>query len=129
MLLPPLPEALDKLSILTLKLERLPRDIERGAVEREHSFYTAVIDAYLKNGTQVYELWLKTLIEINGRIWDLEAAIRQGRDDELGLEEIGRRALQIRTINGERVRYKNKIAELIGMDFFEVKTDHSSSSS
>lgn len=123
---PPIPEALDKLSILTLKLDRLPRDSERGAIEREHAFYTAVIKSYLDDGITVYEHWLDALIEINGRIWDMESAIRQGKDAQLGLEEIGRRSIKIRETNKERVAYKNKIAEELGMDFFEVKVNHAS---
>lgn len=123
---PPIPEALDKLSILILKLDRLPNDQGREAVQREHAFYTAVIHSYLQDDFTVYEEWLDMLIEINGRCWDLEAAIRQGKDANLGLEEIGRRSLKIREVNKERIAYKNKIAEELGMDFFEVKIDHAS---
>ena len=122
----PLPEALEKIAILTLKLERLPGDEERPYVKREHDFYTAVIDLYRLEGVAVDERWLQDLVAINGRIWDVEASIRQGHDAELGLEEIGRRALKIRTINKERIEYKNKVARELGMDFFEIKIDHAS---
>lgn len=123
---PPIPEALDKLSILTLKLDRLPPEADREAVKREHTFYVAVIQSWLNDGYTVYEEWLDALIEVNGRIWDMESAIRQGKDAQLGLDEIGRRSIKIRETNKERVAYKNKIAEELGMDFFEVKVDHAS---
>lgn len=122
----PLPEALDKLSILTLKLDRLGNHPNRSAVEREHAFYVAVVDLYRKDDFEVKDTWLRTLMEINARIWDIEALIRQEREGEITLEEIGRRALQIRNINRERVEYKNKIAEELGIDFFEVKVNHAS---
>ena len=63
------------------------------------------------------------MIEINGRIWDLESAIRM--TDSLPLEEIGRRTIQIRNINRERIAMKNKIAELFE-EFQEIKVDHPS---
>lgn len=125
-LMTPLPEALDKLSILTLKLERLPDEAAKEVVRREHAFYAAVVDAYKANGIEVKNEWLAGLIEANGKCWDIEAAIRQGRDDELGFEEIGRRAVKLRDLNKERIALKNKVAEEIGIDFFEIKTDHAS---
>lgn len=125
-LMTPLPEALDKLSILKLKLERLPDEATKDIVRREHDFYAAVVAAYKAQGLEVKDEWLAGLIEANGKCWDREAAIRQGRDNELGLEEIGRRTIELRDLNKERIALKNKIAEEIGIDFFEVKTDHAS---
>ena len=65
------------------------------------------------------------LQEINGRIWDLESDIRKGKEGELGLEEVGRRAIAIRNINGERIALKQKIAELHG-EYAEKKYNHAS---
>jgi len=120
----PLPEALDKYSILTLKMERLPDD-QRKIIEKEFNFYKAVIDEYRKE-LDFKEEWIEKLHEINGRCWDLEAAIRSGKDGELSLEEIGRRTLVLRDYNKERIAQKNKVAEEIGLDFFEIKIDHAS---
>lgn len=122
----PLPEALDKLSILTLKLQRLPNDVNRPVVEREFAFYKKIVDLYKEDGVDVKDEWLAGMIDINGQCWDLEAAIRQGRDDELGLEEVGRRALKLRDLNKIRIERKNEIAKDSGLDFFEIKVDHAS---
>ena len=122
----PLPEAMDKLSILTLKLERLPNDVNRAMVEKEHAFYKKVIDLYKEEGVDVKDEWLAGMIDINGQCWDLEAAIRQGRDSELGLEEVGRRTIILRDLNKIRIERKNKIASDVGLDFFEIKVDHAS---
>lgn len=122
----PLPEALDKLSILTLKLERLPDDTNRPMIQREWDFYTKVAESYRADGVVYKDVWLAELIDINGRCWDLEAAIRQGRDAALGLEEVGRRTILLRDMNKERIAIKNKIAEETGMDFFEIKVNHAS---
>lgn len=123
----PLPEAIDKLTILMLKRERLLDDAQKQSVEREYQYYLAVIDAYRNDdGIDVQQRWIDDLHEANGKCWDLEAAIRQGRDAELGLEEVGRRAIQLRDLNKIRIAAKNRIAEECGMDFFEVKVDHAS---
>jgi len=123
----PLPEAIDKLTILMLKKERLPDNDQKRSVEREFDYYNAVIEAYkTEDGIDVKQKWIDDLYEANGKCWDLEAAIRQGRDAELGLEEVGRRAIQLRDLNKLRIEAKNRIAEETGMDFFEVKVDHAS---
>jgi len=122
----PLPEAIDKLSILMLKRERLPDDEQRRSVQREYEYYLAVIEAYRADGLEVKQEWIDGLYEINGKCWDIEASIRQGRDEELGLEEIGRRAIALRDLNKIRIERKNRVAEEIGMDFFEVKVNHAS---
>jgi hypothetical protein len=69
---------------------------------------------------------LVKLYTINGRIWNLESDIRQGKEGLLGLEEVGRRALAIRDFNGERIRLKNRITDLIGEKYKEIKIDHAS---
>lgn len=65
------------------------------------------------------------LYDVNGRIWDLEADIRKGKENELGLSEVGRRALAIRDLNRERIAIKNRIAEECG-GFPDQKFDHAS---
>lgn len=61
---------------------------------------------------------LADLIEANSKIWILEADIRNGKD--MPLEEVGKRALQIRDINKMRVDAKNKINKIFG-EYLEIK--------
>jgi hypothetical protein len=67
--------------------------------------------------------WIADIIEANTRIWILESDIRNGKD--MPLEEVGRRALQIRDINRMRIEAKNKINEIFG-DYQEIKVNHAS---
>lgn len=62
----------------------------------------------------------------NIKISILESDIRQGKEDELGLEEVGRRALEIRDINRERVALKNTLKEIFGDGFKDIKVKHGS---
>jgi len=143
----PLAEVIDRYSILKLKLERLAfqnkelestikkeftvlapsKNEEFGLIIRkEFSAYESVLKEFEKKGIFVNPEWIEKLYEINGRIWDLEADIRQGKEDRLGLEEVGRRALKIRGINRERIEMKNLITGESGSGFSEIKVDHAS---
>ncbi len=118
----PISEIIDRCSILQLKRERLPL---HDALQKECERFEAHITSHPLH--QRINEHLKTLKEVNGKIWDLESDIRKGKEGELGLEEVGRRALAIRDLNGERIRLKNAIAEEMG-EFGDVKVDHASDS-
>ena len=62
------------------------------------------------------------LLQINSKMWGLEADLRKGKEGELGLEEVGRRAIAIRDLNKQRVTLKNSISK-----FKDIKINHASS--
>jgi len=64
----------------------------------------------------------------NLNIWSLESEIRRGKEGELGLQEVGKRALAIREYNAVRVDKINKINDLFGVVNKERKVDHVSES-
>ena len=68
---------------------------------------------------------LRELYEVNGEIWNLESDLRKGKERELGLQEVGRRALLIRDWNGKRITIQNKLIEKFG-GFKNIKKDHAS---
>jgi len=119
----PLAELLDRLVIVKLKLER----IKGCDKEKEYEFYLKELEEYKKKGVKVKDEWLEKLYEANSKIWDLESDIRKGRDGELGLEEVGRRAIAIRDINKIRISIKNDIVEETKSGFKDVKMNHASS--
>jgi hypothetical protein len=106
----------DKWSILRMKFKLSDDvsveydDIRREVAVKEKDFYK--IQEYVFD-----------LIEANSKIWILESDIRNGKD--MPLEEVGRRALQIRDINKMRIEAKNKINEIFG-DYQEIKVNHAS---
>jgi len=125
----PLDELIDKSSIIRLKFERIPDLEDRKKWAREIFDYSVAIGEYIGEKTCSYnqiEEWMNKLYDVNGRIWDLEAAIRQGKDKELGLEEVGRRAIKIRETNGERIRVKSEIIDNIGQGYKDIKINHAS---
>lgn len=125
----PLDELLDKSSIIRLKFERIPNLENRSQWAREIFDYSVAIGVYIGEkicSQNEVDEWIEELYKVNGRIWDLEADIRAGKDKELGLEEVGKRAIQIRNINGERIRIKSKIIDKIGQGYKDIKINHAS---
>lgn len=109
-------DIIDRYSICKLKKERLAinNDAELSALKKE-------IDPY-----RDLDSFVDRMYDINGKIWDLESDIRKGKEGELGLEEVGRRAIQIREYNSIRVDIKNQINFLLNEGYQEVKGDHAS---
>jgi len=114
----PVSEMADRLSIAVLKNERTPEDMTD-----EISQYSRELDGNLYDNIDSF---VEKLKEVNGKIWDLEADIRAGKEGELGLEEVGRRAIEIRKLNKIRVGYKNEMVELYKEGFRDIKINHGS---
>ena len=87
-LLMQLSDIVDRCSIVQLK-------VEHGSKESEKELEKLM---GILNGYKDERIWTyaERLYRINGQIWELESDIRRGKEAELGLEEVGRRALQIR---------------------------------
>ena len=112
----PISEIADRLSICMLKQERTSEDLRK-----EIELYESELRGY----ENIHE-YVDKLYEINGEIWHLESDIRKGREKELGLEEVGRRAILIREQNKKRVFVKNQMVETYGEGFKDIKVNHGS---
>ena len=121
----PISELCDRLTIAQLKKERLSdEEINKAGLQKQIEYYESGVDM---DRPKLVSLVLD-LHKINGQMWDAEYAIRKGLDDDLGLEEVGRRAIRIRDLNRTRVAIKNQIAELTGQsEFKDCKMNHISS--
>jgi len=110
----PMAEVIDKYTILLLKNERLEEDL------------IGQVDLYRKEIPDSLNEYVDRLLDINSKCWDLEADIRKGKEEELGLAEVGRRALKLRDLNKTRVSIKNEIVKCTGTGFLDVKINHAS---
>lgn len=119
----PLHETIDRATISRLKVERLSNPNNAELLRKELLFYEKVLDQHRKDGLVIKQEWIDGMYDINRRVWDRESAIRQGRENEYGLEEMGRRTLELREMSKERVAWKNKVATEAGSRFYEVKTE------
>ena len=117
----PIPELLDRFSICKLKVER----IGEPHLKLEHDTLLKEINK-IKSEGKLKDEWIEELYKINAQIWDLESDIRKGKEGELGLEEVGKRAIRIRELNKQRISVKNKIIEETNSGFKDVKMNHAS---
>lgn len=120
----PIQEVLDRASIVRLKIERgsVSKELEAEFRLLVNEMGTFSEDKRLPAEEQKQlESYFLELYEVNGLIWDLESDIRRGREDLLGLEEVGRRAINIRMLNDKRIEIKNEIGRLYSDGFQEVK--------
>ena len=112
----PLIELIDRLAIADVKFKRT-----NGANEEELNWYMNQATSFdLDSISDLYA----DLIAIHTEIWELEALLKTGREQELPLEEIGCRAIAIRDHNNKRIAVKNAIAEKLDCPVREIKQDH-----
>ena len=111
----PIIELVDRLAIAEVKFKRTK------ANEEELLWY--MNEAIRIDLTQIVKEY-EDLKRIHDEIWELEAELKTGREAELSLEEIGRRAIAIRNHNNKRVTLKNAIAEKLNCLVREIKKDH-----
>jgi hypothetical protein len=102
----PLIELIDRYSIARLKMDRL------GTNQAELDFYTEQI---ANIDTALIQEDLEELYRIHARIWDMENDFKNYTvEEKYSLEEVGRRAIAVRNINGERYKLKNIMADKLG---------------
>jgi len=107
-------EIVDRYTILRMKAAQAPE------LFPELSKYS---DEIVK--LNIMRIWPFALIlmEMNAKIWMLEADIRKGK--EMPIEEVGKRALAIRDLNKNRVLAKAEIDKIFKV-IPDVKVDHAS---
>jgi DNA polymerase III delta prime subunit len=111
----PIIELVDRLAIAEVKFQRTK------ANEQELLWY--MNQSLRIDLTQIVNEY-EDLKRIHNEIWELEAELKTGREAELSLEEIGRRAVAIRDHNNKRIRLKNSMAEKLNCSVREIKKDH-----
>lgn len=112
-------EFVDKISIQLHKVEKIGE-------ESYPEFIHLVEELLLKTPIEHIEEFIKSirkLHKINGQIWKLESSLRQGKEKNIGIEVIGKRAIMIRNINSKRVAEQNRLIEICG-GFKNIKKDH-----
>lgn len=111
----PVIELVDRYTIAFLKYNKTQANKE------ELDFYAEKLEQY---NTSAIESELQALYEIHSQIWNLEAELKSGKENDLPLDEIGRRAIAIRNLNNKRISLKNLAAEKLGCVIKEIKQDH-----
>jgi len=114
-------EFLDRLSIQLHKVQKIGSESYPEFVKYIEEF---LLEIPSENFEEIIK-GFRELYKFNGEIWKLESDIRKGKEKELGLEEVGRRALKIRDWNNKRIAVQNKLIEKFG-GFKNIKKNHRS---
>lgn len=112
----PVIELLDRLAVAEVKFSRT-----NGANQLELAWYQ---DQAAKFDLNLVAQLYQDLLQIHNTIWDLEGLLKTGREQELGLDEIGRRAIAIRDHNNKRIAIKNAMAAQLECPVREIKREH-----
>ena len=111
----PVIELFDRLAIAEIKWARTSGN------QDELEWY---LDQVKEFNRELVKSEYEELKAIHNTIWGLESELKSGREDQLSLEEIGRRAILIRDWNNKRIAVKNIIAEKLGCIVREFKKNH-----
>ena len=111
----PVIELVDRLAIATIKWQRTQSNQE------ELEWYQQQVAEFDQT---VISQDMLVLQRIHNAIWELEKELKSGQEQSLSLEEIGRRAIEIRNLNNQRIQLKNKMAQSLDCPVREIKHDH-----
>ena len=114
-------ELLDKITILTIKAERIPNELKQRNIKTE---LVELLETYEQNITPSQELKALTreLLEVNKALWDIEDAIREKEYKKEFDEEFIALARSVYIKNDKRCAIKRKINELLGSHLIEEKS-------
>ena len=114
-------EALDRLSILTIKVQRIEDTSKRALAKLErHRLMVRLGWAGIVDMPETYD----ALLLVNCELWDVEDKIRKAlaADVTESEEEFAFLAKQVPDLNDERARLKRAIDEHYGSEIREVKS-------
>jgi len=114
----PLPEIIDRITILRLKIEHSDNPVFK---EQLNAFHNALIEFKLR-GINIKLEWINKLYKINKSQWKIESLFKEAKEKNY-LEEMGKLYIKICLSNKERTKVKNEISEITGQGFKDIKVN------
>jgi len=114
-------ELLDKLSILIIKKEKINNPEKIKEIERELKFLESHATTIRSRNKTEYDTFLKKLININSKLWDIEDEIRILEKNSSFSDEFVSLARSVYFTNDERFSCKSDINIFYGSEINEVK--------
>ncbi len=114
-------ELLDKLTILTIKLDNITDATKRANVQVEHTLLSQVADEGIPKSDEITAL-NAALLSVNKELWDIEDDIRDcERAGDFG-DEFIRLARAVYVTNDKRADLKKQINLALGSEIVEEKS-------
>jgi|SRR3989338_7967878 len=111
-----LPEIIDRITILKLKIENGGADFKEELEE-----YQKALKEFEDRGVKINPEWINELYERNKYQWGLESSLRKLKEKKEDLKEMGKLYIELQISNKKRVAIKNRIAENSGSGFKDIK--------
>lgn len=117
----PLGDVVDKVTILCIKLERIEGESKRANVARELDVLRAAWDAAGHVPMESLDDYAG-LVDVNGRLWDVEDELRDHERRRTFDDEFVRLARSVYRLNDQRARHKRSINDALGSELVEEKS-------
>jgi hypothetical protein len=113
-------EALDKLSILSIKKDKIKEEKKLINIHKEFDQLTAITDSLMKN--QEVKILYHKLLDINKKIWDTEDEIREKEQNKQFDQRFIDLARSVYINNDIRADIKKQINISMNSDLIEEKS-------
>jgi len=117
-------ELCDKITILAIKLERIKDSTKLAPLRREKAALEQELEKIPQAQEAQFIATMEQLREINGKLWDVEDAIRDKEAAKSFDADFIALARSVYRLNDQRSVLKNRLNELSGSLFQEVKSYH-----
>ena len=114
-------ELIDKITILEIKLDKISDKVKTNDVSKELHSLQETMQKHFPDQTEISN-YMKSLKEINLRLWDIEDAKRLAEKNSDFGEKFIKLAREVYKFNDERAKVKLKINENFGSNIKEVKS-------
>ncbi len=118
----PLPNIIDRITILKLKIER----IGGNRFDAEMVAFQEALEDFKKRGVKVDPHWVDNLYQINMEEWDLLEKMNHEKKSGCDYSKIGKLYIETELVNKRRSEAMNMIVEKTGSGFKEIKKNHPS---
>ena len=114
-------ELIDKITILEIKLDKISDKVKTNDISKELHSLQETMQKHFPDQTEISN-YMRSLKEINLRLWDIEDAKRLAEKNSDFGEKFIRLAREVYKFNDERAKVKLLINENFGSNIKEVKS-------
>ena len=114
-------ELLDKISILIIKKDKIEKPEKLTEIKKELKFLEAHGSMIRTKNTKKYDEFLKKLVDINSKLWNIEDDIRVYEKNLKFDHDFVTLAREVYFTNDKRFLCKNEINSFYGSEINEVK--------
>ena len=114
-------ELIDKITILEIKLDKISDKVKTNDISKELHSLQETMQKHFPDQTEILN-YMKSLKEINLRLWDIEDAKRLAEKNNDFGEKFIKLAREVYKFNDERAKVKLLINENFGSNIKEVKS-------